>query len=45
MGYLLDESPGLYGHQQVFMVLSVFSILGVFAAIKFSRLKNENNLV
>ena len=36
MGYLLDESPGLYGHQQVFMVLSVFSILGVFAAIKFS---------
>jgi nitrate/nitrite transporter NarK len=41
MGYLLDESPGLYGHQQVFMVLSVFSILGVFAAIKFSRLKNK----
>ena len=41
MGYLLDESPGLYGHQQVFMVLSVFSILGIFAAIKFSRLKNE----
>lgn len=45
MGYLLDESPGLYGHQQVFMVLSVFSVLGLFAAIKFSRLKNENNLV
>jgi len=43
MGYLLDESPGLYGHQQVFMVLSVFSILGVFAAIKFSRLKNKKN--
>ena len=45
MGHLLDESPGLYGHQQVFMVLSVFSVLGLFAAIKFSRLKNENNLV
>ena len=45
MGHLLGESPGLYGHQQVFMVLSVFSVLGLFAAIKFSRLKNENNLV
>ncbi len=45
MGYLLDKSPGIYGHQQVFMILAGFSILGLFAAIKFSRLKNEKNVV
>ena len=44
MGYLLDKSPGIYGHQQVFMILAGFSILGLFAAIKFSRLKNEKNV-
>ena len=45
MGYLLDKSPGIYGHQQVFMMLAAFSVLGLFAAIKFSHLKNKNNLI
>jgi len=38
MGYLLDSSPGIEGHQQVFMMLSVFSALGLFASIRFSKL-------
>lgn len=38
MGYLLDSSPGIQGHQQVFMMLSVFSALGLFASIRFSKL-------
>ena len=42
MGYLLDRSPGIVGHQQVFMMLSVFSVLGLFAAIRFSKLVTHN---
>ena len=42
MGYLLDRSPGIVGHQQVFMMLSVFSALGLFAAIRFSKLVTHN---
>jgi len=38
MGYLLDNSPGSLGHQHVFLVLSVFSIIGLFAAIQFRRI-------
>ena len=38
MGYLLDNSPGIVGHQQVFMMLALFSALGLIASIRFSRL-------
>jgi nitrate/nitrite transporter NarK len=38
IGYLLDHSPGIVGHQQVFLMLAVFSGLGLFASIKFSKL-------
>ena len=38
MGYLLDSSPGIIGHQQVFMMLALFSALGLIASIRFSRL-------
>jgi sugar phosphate permease len=39
IGYLLDTYPGILGHQYVFSVLVVFSLLGLLASIKFSRLK------
>ena len=38
IGYLLDTYPGIVGHQYVFMMLIIFSILGLFASIKFSKL-------
>jgi MFS family permease len=38
IGYLLDTYPGIVGHQYVFMMLVIFSILGLFASIKFSKL-------
>ncbi|MFT4753887.1 MAG: sugar phosphate permease [Salibacteraceae bacterium] len=38
MGYLLDDFPGELGHRYVFMMLAVFSLLGLIAAIAFKRL-------
>ncbi len=38
MGYLLDTYPGIIGHQYVFSMLVLFSITGLLASIKFSRL-------
>ena len=38
MGYLLDHSPGELGHQHVFVILAVFSIIGLLAAIRFSKM-------
>ena len=38
MGYLLDAYPGIQGHQYVFIILVMFSFLGLIASIKFSRL-------
>ncbi|MDG2371612.1 MAG: MFS transporter [Flavobacteriaceae bacterium] len=38
MGYLLDSYPGIVGHQYVFTMLVLFSILGLFASIKFAKL-------
>ncbi len=43
MGYLLDSSPGIVGHQQVFMMLALFSALGLIASIRFSRLSVLKN--
>lgn len=34
-GMLLDRSPGLVGHQHVFMLLGVFAILGLIASALF----------
>ena len=39
IGYLLDNYPGILGHQYVFTILVVFSILGLIASIKFATLK------
>ena len=37
MGYLLDASPGIEGHQHVFIMLSIFAGIGAFAAFLFYR--------
>lgn len=37
MGYLLDNYPGSLGHQYVFMMLFLFSLLGLWASINFYR--------
>jgi nitrate/nitrite transporter NarK len=37
MGYLLDNSPGTVGHQHVFMVLTIFSVIGFAASIWYRK--------
>ncbi len=38
MGYLLDNSSGIKGFQQVFLMLSFFAILGLVASIIFYKI-------
>ncbi|WP_297760906.1 nitrate/nitrite transporter [uncultured Muriicola sp.] len=38
MGYLLDSSPGVEGHQHVFWMLAIFSFIGGIAAWYYFRL-------
>ena len=40
-GYLLDTYPGIKGHQYVYLILSVFSILGIYVSLKFKKLINS----
>lgn len=37
-GYLLDNSPGIKGHQHVFWMLAIFSLIGGLAAFYYYRL-------
>ena len=37
MGYLLDSSPGIKGHQHVFIMLAIFAATGLFTSINFKR--------
>jgi hypothetical protein len=41
IGVLLDNNPGELGHQLVFVVLGIFSIIGLIAAIGFKRFVNK----
>ena len=41
-GYFLDKYPGLLGHQYVFTISVLFSILGLLASIKFANLFKKN---
>ena len=41
MGYLLDNSPGRTGHQHVFMMLGVFSLVGLIASFIFLRMHTK----
>jgi len=43
MGYLLDNSPGETGHQHVFIMLSVFSIIGFIASIVFYKITSTKS--
>ena len=38
MGYLLDRSPGIIGHQHVFLVIAAFSLIGLLSAILFRKI-------
>jgi nitrate/nitrite transporter NarK len=40
-GYLLDNAPGQTGHQYVFMMLAVFSFIGLIASFVFYRLNTK----
>lgn len=43
MGYLLDNSPGELGHQHVFLMLSIFSFIGLITSFIFFKIsKNQN---
>ena len=37
MGWLLDRSPGAVGHQDVFLVVTSFAVLGIIATVLFRR--------
>lgn len=42
MGVLLDNSPGELGHQHVFIMLTIFSFIGLLASIAFYRLQKKS---
>jgi sugar phosphate permease len=41
-GYLLDQYPGVTGHQYVFLVLVIFSLIGLITAIRFYKTQTVN---
>ncbi len=41
MGYLLDNSPGILGHQHVFWMLAIFSVVGGIAAWYYHQLYSQ----
>jgi nitrate/nitrite transporter NarK len=45
MGYLLDNSPGKEGHQHVFWMLAIFSLIGGVAAYYYFRLYRKKKQV
>jgi len=42
MGHLLDKSPGATGHQNVFLLLSAFALLGFVTTLLFKRFSIQN---
>jgi len=43
IGYLLDTSPGIVGHRNVFWMLTSFSMVGVIASIIFFKLSRKQH--
>ncbi|PVW14773.1 MFS transporter [Marixanthomonas spongiae] len=41
IGYFLDATPGMEGHQHVFWMLAVFSVIGFLASYIFYRITNR----
>ena len=39
-GYLLDNYPGIRGHQYVYLILFISSIVGIYVSLKFKKLNN-----
>ena len=39
-GYLLDNFPGIRGHQYVYLILFISSIAGIYVSLKFKKLNN-----
>lgn len=37
-GYLLDNFPGIRGHQYVYLILFISSIVGIYVSLKFKKL-------
>ena len=44
MGFLLDNYPGLLGHQLVFLLLAIFAFIGMLASLRFKALINKSHL-
>ena len=44
MGVLLDNYPGLLGHQLVFLLLAIFAFIGILASLRFGALTDNSNL-
>ena len=42
MGVLLDSSPGVTGHQHVFILLAAFSLIGALAAYRFKKMTQRD---
>ena len=45
IGYFLDASPGEKGHQAVFWMLTIFSIIGLVASFVFYRISKRNDSI
>lgn len=43
MGILLDNSPGITGHQHVFALLGGFSLVGAFASLRFKKMTQSHS--
>jgi len=41
-GWLLDRSPGIQGHQHVFLFLSGFAVIGLIVSLEFLRTTKRN---
>jgi MFS family permease len=41
MGWLLDNNPGIKGHQYLFMVISAFTLLGLVTSIIFTQVSKR----
>ncbi len=42
MGFLLDRNPGALGHQHVFAVLSLFSLIGLLTSVLFGQVSKRS---
>ena len=43
MGYLIDRSPGPTGHEQVFLIVAAFALIGYLASRAFTRTLNTES--